>query len=145
MLVGSSHSGTAPQAQSMWLRNRMLQIHACSSAINFVLQTRQMGTSRRIAKQIDLGRLAQTEHPRIVVDLDAAGLSRLRKKFGVGATYQQGVQACMSLPARLDAEKSDRSSSNWMVVGHGRLAEQGLAQPLGHGNDLFTWSQRQPA
>jgi hypothetical protein len=73
-----------------------------------------MGMSRRIAKQIDLGRLAQTEHPRIVVDLDAAGLSRLRKKFGVGATYQQGDAGLHELPARLGAEKSDRpSASRW--------------------------------
>ena len=93
--------------------------------------------------------IAQTEHARIDVDLDAAGLPRLGKKFGVGkagADHQQGVAALHEIPARLRAQQADGAGAESMVIGHRRLAEQRLgyagAQAFGNGDDFLACSQR---
>ena len=92
------------------------QLRSC-----FALEQRQQRPQRvaRVAAQVDLHRVADAEHPRVEVDLDAARLARLRQPLAVGeacADHQQRVAARHHLLAGLRAEQPDRAGQERSVV-----------------------------
>ena len=100
-------------------------------AIRLAREQRQQLTQRllSVTDEPDLERIAHAEHARVDVDLDRLRLAHLGQELRVRearADHQQRVAALHQLPRRARAEQADRSRAAGHVVGHGRLAEQGL-------------------
>ena len=95
------------------------------------LEERQQGPQRlgAIADELDLHRVAQAEHPRVDVNLDAPGLALLREELGVGepgANHQQGVAAGHHVVAGRRPQPTDGAGDERQVVRQRGFAEEGL-------------------
>src|SRR5262245_12056480 len=99
------------------------------TAIGLALQVRKQHPKRfrRIADEIQLRRISNTEHSTIDVDLDSSCLSWLREKLWIGKIrpdHQQRVALLHQVPAWLGPEKTDRPGDERQIVGKYRLAQQ---------------------
>ena len=101
-----------------------------------------------IAVEADVHRVAQRQHPRRQVDLDAARLALLGEELGVRkarADHQQRVASGHELVARPGAEQADRAGHERQIVGDDGLAEQRLrdagSEHVGDGEHLVGRSQ----
>ena len=73
-----------------------------------------------VAHEVHLGRIADADHPAVDVDLHAARLPLLGEELGVREArpdHQKRVAALHQIPARLGAEKPDRTGHEREGVG----------------------------
>jgi hypothetical protein len=101
------------------------------SAVGLVSQQGQKCGQHRpaVAEQVDLHRVAQAQHASGDIDLHAARLALLRQEFRIGKAgpdHQQRVAFLHHVPARLCAEKTDRTGDPRQIVRDSGLAEQRL-------------------
>ncbi len=115
-------------------------------AVRLALEQRQQRAQRlaRVAAQVDLHRVADAEHARVEVDLNAAGLALLGQPLGVGearADHQQRVAAGHHLLTGLGPEQADRAGHPRQVVGQDvaavERARHAAAERVGDLRDLL--------
>jgi hypothetical protein len=86
-------------------------------------------SARRVADEVDLGRVAVADQPRVDVDLHRARLPGLGQPLGVRearADHEQRVAALDHVVGRLGAEQTDRARDVGEVVRQHRAAVEGL-------------------